>query len=240
MVDGHAVVAGRPALLEEWAVQLPTALAQAKEAAERRGQTAIAAAWDGAPRAVLVVADTPKESSAEAIRALKGLGLRTVLLTGDNRATAEAVAAEVGLDEVVAEVLPADKADVVRRLQGEGRTVAMVGDGVNDAPALAQADLGLAIGTGTDVAIEASDLTLVSGDLRAAGDAIRLARRTLGTIRVNLFWAFAYNVALLPAAALGYLNPLLAGAAMVTSSLFVVSNSLRLRGFRARREAVSA
>jgi Cu+-exporting ATPase len=240
IVEGHAVLAGRPALLAEWAVALPPALVAAQEAAERRGQTAILAAWDGAARALLVVADTPKESSPEAIRALEGLGLRTVLLTGDNRATAEAVAAQVGITEVIAEVLPGDKADVVARLQAEGRVVAMVGDGVNDAPALARADLGLAIGTGTDVAIEASDLTLVSGDLRAAADAIRLARRTLGTIRVNLFWAFAYNVALIPLAALGYLNPVLAGAAMAASSVVVVANSLRLRAFSVRREAPPA
>jgi Cu+-exporting ATPase len=178
-----------------------------------------------------------KASSADAVRELKALGLRPVLLTGDNEHTARAVAAEVGIDEVIADVLPAEKADVVRRLQGEGRVVAMVGDGVNDAPALAQADLGLAIGTGTDVAIEASDLTLVSGDLHAAGDAIRLSRRTLATIKGNLFWAFAYNVAALPLAASGYLNPLLAGAAMALSSVFVVSNSLRLRRFKPRRSA---
>jgi Cu+-exporting ATPase len=195
---------------------------------------------DGAPQAVLVVADTPKPTSREAIRALRALGLRPVLLTGDSAQTARAVADDVGIDEVIAEVLPAGKADVIRRLQDEGRVVAMVGDGVNDAPALAQADLGLAIGTGTDVAIEAGDLTLVSGDLRAAADAIRLSRRTLATIRVNLFWAFAYNVALIPLAAMGYLNPLLAGAAMVASSLFVVTNSLRLRGFRVRRDGAAA
>ncbi len=237
VLDGHAVVVGRPALLEaEWAMALPPQLADAKAAAEEHGRTAVAVGWDGAARGLLVVADTPKQGSPEAIRALKGLGLRTVMLTGDNEATARAVAAEVGIDEVVAEVLPAEKAEAVKRLQAEGRVVAVVGDGVNDAPALAQADLGLAIGTGTDVAIEASDLTLISGDLRSAADAIRLARRTLATIRTNLFWAFAYNIALIPAAAAGYLNPLLSGAAMAASSLLVVSNSLRLRGFRSHRE----
>jgi P-type Cu+ transporter len=234
-VDGHGVVAGRPALLADRAVRLPAELDAARRAAEAEGRTAVAAAWDGEARAVLVVADTPKPTSAQAVGRLRELGLRPVLLTGDNRPTAEAVAAQVGIDEVVAEVLPGEKADVVRRLQAEGRVVAMVGDGVNDAPALAQADLGLAIGTGTDVAIEASDLTLVSGDLRAAADAIRLSRKTLGTIRSNLFWAFAYNVVLIPVAALGYLNPVLAGAAMAASSVFVVSNSLRLRAFRAER-----
>jgi Cu+-exporting ATPase len=232
VVEGHAVVAGRPALLDEWGIELPASLQAALEAAQEQGRTAIAAAWDGRARAVLIVADTVKPSSAAAVAELKRLGLRPVLLTGDNAHTARAVAAEVAIDDVIAEVLPADKAAVVRRLQEEGRTVAMVGDGVNDAPALAQADLGLAIGTGTDVAIEASDLTLVSGNLHAAADAIRLARRTLGTIKGNLFWAFAYNVAALPLAASGYLNPLIAGAAMAFSSVFVVSNSLRLRRFR--------
>jgi Cu+-exporting ATPase len=238
VVEGHAVVAGRPGLLREWGVELPVELRAALESAQENGKTAVAAAWDGSARAVLVVGDTVKPTSAAAVAELKRLGLRPVLLTGDNLHTARAVAAEVGIDEVVAEVLPADKAAVVRRLQGDGRTVAMVGDGVNDAPALAQADLGLAIGTGTDVAIEASDLTLVSGDLHAAADAIRLARRTLRTIKGNLFWAFAYNVAALPLAASGYLNPLIAGAAMAFSSVFVVSNSLRLRRFDTARTEV--
>ncbi|HWH32263.1 MAG TPA: HAD-IC family P-type ATPase, partial [Egibacteraceae bacterium] len=188
--------------------------------------------WDGAARAVLVVADTLKPTSAEAVTGLRALGLRPVLLTGDNERAARAIAAQLGIQEVIAEVLPQEKVDVVRRLQADGRVVAMVGDGVNDAAALAQADLGLAMGTGTDVAIEASDLTLARGDLRAAVDAIRLARRTLGTIKGNLFWAFAYNVAALPLAAAGMLNPVIAGAAMAFSSFFVVTNSLRLRGFR--------
>jgi P-type Cu+ transporter len=236
IVEGHALVAGRPALLREWGLELPEELRAALERAQEEGKTAIAAAWDGSPRAILVVADTVKPESAAAVAELKRLRLRPVLLTGDNARTASSVAAEVGIDDVIADVLPADKAAVVRRLQDEGRTVAMVGDGVNDAPALAQSDLGLAIGTGTDVAIEASDLTLVSGNLHAAADAIRLARRTLRTIKGNLFWAFAYNVAALPLAASGYLNPLIAGATMAFSSVFVVSNSLRLRRFDSARE----
>ncbi|MEU0042898.1 heavy metal translocating P-type ATPase [Streptomyces werraensis] len=231
-VEGCAVVVGRPKLLEQSGADLPAELQAAKQAAEAQGRTAVAVAWNGQARAVLVVADTVKPTSAEAIRGLRDLGLRPVLLTGDNETAARAVAAEVGIDEVIAEVLPKDKVDVVARLQREGRVVAMVGDGVNDAAALAQADLGLAMGTGTDVAIEASDLTLVRGDLRAAVDAIRLARATLRTIKGNLFWAFAYNIAALPLAALGLLNPLIAGAAMAFSSVFVVSNSLRLRSFR--------
>ncbi|HJQ73951.1 MAG TPA: heavy metal translocating P-type ATPase [Gaiellaceae bacterium] len=235
VVEGHAVVAGRPALLQEWGLELPEELEAALQAAQTGGKTAVAVAWDGGVRAVLVVGDTVKTTSAAAVAELRRLGLRPILLTGDNEHTARAVAAEVGIDEVIAEVLPADKAAVVRRLQDEGRVVAMVGDGVNDAPALAQADLGLAIGTGTDIAIEASDLTLVSGNLQAAADAIRLARRTLRTIKGNLFWAFAYNVAALPLAASGYLNPIIAGAAMAFSSVFVVSNSLRLRGFDPNR-----
>ncbi|GHB71040.1 carbonate dehydratase [Streptomyces cirratus] len=233
VVDGHAVLVGREKLLTEWAMTLPAHLEHAKAAAEATGRTAIAVAWDGEARAVLEVADAVKDTSAEAIRRLRALGLTPILLTGDNKAVAEAVAAEVGIDEVFAEVMPQDKVDVVKRLQAEGRSVAMVGDGVNDAAALAQADLGLAMGTGTDAAIEAGDLTLVRGDLRAAADAIRLARKTLGTIRSNLFWAFAYNVAALPLAAAGLLNPMIAGAAMAFSSVFVVGNSLRLRGFRA-------
>ncbi|MEU5403851.1 heavy metal translocating P-type ATPase [Streptomyces sp. NPDC005963] len=232
IVEGHAVLVGRQKLLAEWEIHLPTELERAKAAAEAAGRTAIAVAWDGEARAVLEVADAVKDTSAEAITRLRALGLSPILLTGDNRAVAEAVAAEVGIDEVIAEVMPEDKVDVVKRLQAEGRSVAMVGDGVNDAAALAQADLGLAMGTGTDAAIEASDLTLVRGDLRAAADAIRLARRTLGTIRSNLFWAFAYNVAALPLAALGLLSPMIAGAAMAFSSVFVVGNSLRLRRFK--------
>jgi len=236
-VDGHAVVIGRPRLLAERGLQLTGELDEFRRAAEAQGRTAIVAAWDGSAKAVFVVADTAKASSHEAIRRLKALDLHPVLLTGDNQTTAEAIARQVGIEQVIAEVLPSEKADVIRNFQSEGHVVAMVGDGVNDAPALAQADLGLAIGTGTDVAIEASDLTLVSGDLRAAADAIRLSRRTLGTIKSNLFWAFAYNLALVPAAAAGFLNPLLAGAAMALSSVFVVSNSLRLRSFRAQRDA---
>ncbi|MDR8407292.1 heavy metal translocating P-type ATPase [Nonomuraea sp. 3-1Str] len=232
IVDGHAVLVGRPRLLAEWSQHLPPDLERALDKAQEAGRTAVAVGWDGKARAVLVVADVVKPTSAEAIRRLRALGLRPVLLTGDNEAVARSVAAEVGVDEVIAEVLPQDKVDVVKRLQSEGRSVAMVGDGVNDAAALAQADLGLAMGTGTDVAIEASDLTLVRGDLRVAADAIRLSRRTLRTIKGNLFWAFAYNVAALPLAAMGLLNPMIAGAAMAFSSVFVVSNSLRLRGFK--------
>jgi P-type Cu+ transporter len=235
VVEGHAIVAGRPALLADWAMYLPPDLEAAKQSAESRGQTAVAAGWDGDTVAVFVVADAVKPTSAQAIRELVDLGLRPVLLTGDNATTANAVAREVGIDEVIAEVLPADKVEVVRRLQAAGRVVAMVGDGVNDAPALAQADLGLAIGTGTDVAIEASDLTLVAGDLRAAADAIRLSRSTLRTIKQNLGWAFGYNIAALPLAAAGLMNPLIAGAAMAGSSISVVANSLRLRGFRSQR-----
>ncbi|MGS0684287.1 heavy metal translocating P-type ATPase [Nakamurella sp. GG22] len=236
VVDGHAVAAGRVSwLAQEWAQPLDTDLDQARRAAEFAGRTVIAVGWDGAARGLLIVADTVKPTSAQAISELKELGLRPVLLTGDNASAAAAIAAEVGIDpvDVIAEVLPSEKVRKVSNLQDQGRVVAMVGDGVNDAAALAQSDLGIAMGTGTDVAIEASDLTLVRGDLRAAVDAIRLSRRTLGTIKGNLFWAFAYNVAALPLAMAGLLNPLIAGAAMAFSSVFVVSNSLRLRRFRA-------
>ena len=234
VVDGHAVVAGRRRFLADRAIGVPGELRAAGDAAEAEGRTPVLVAWDGEAPAVLVVSDTVKETSAEAVAMLRQLGLRPVLLTGDNERAARAVAGEVGIDEVIADVLPEEKVDVVRRLQAEGRVVAMVGDGVNDAAALAQADLGLAMGTGTDAAIEASDLTLVRGDLRSAADAIRLSRRTLATIKGNLFWAFAYNVAALPLAAAGLLNPMIAGAAMAFSSFFVVSNSLRLRRFKAR------
>jgi Cu+-exporting ATPase len=231
-VDGRAVLVGRSQLLADARMSLPTDLAEAKAVAERDGKTAVVVGWDGQARGVLVVADAVKDTSAEAITQLRALGLTPVLLTGDNEAVARSVAAQVGIDEVIAEVLPQDKVDVVARLQDRGKVVAMVGDGVNDAAALAQADLGLAMGTGTDVAIEASDLTLVRGDLRTAADAIRLSRATLRTIKGNLVWAFGYNVAALPLAAAGLLNPMLAGAAMAFSSVFVVSNSLRLRRFR--------
>ncbi|MFI5898909.1 heavy metal translocating P-type ATPase [Streptomyces cyaneofuscatus] len=231
VVDGHTVLVGRPRLLADAGITLPPELAAALAEAGEQGRTAVAVAWAGEARGVLGVADAVKDGSAAAVAQLRDLGLRPVLLTGDNRAVAEAVAREVGIDEVHAEVLPEEKVDVVKRLQAEGRSVAMVGDGVNDAAALATADLGLAMGTGTDAAIEASDLTLVRGDLKVTADAIRLSRRTLSTIRGNLVWAFGYNVAALPLAASGLLNPMIAGAAMAFSSVFVVTNSLRLRAF---------
>jgi Cu+-exporting ATPase len=232
VVEGHAVLVGRESLLEDWSQYLSPRVAAEKTRAEGEGRTVVAVGWDGKARGVLMVADTVKPTSAEAVAQLKAIGLTPVLLTGDNEAVARRIAAEVGIDRVIAEVLPKDKVDVVSRLQREGRIVAMVGDGVNDAPALAQADLGLAMGTGTDAAIEAADVTLVRGDLRGTVDAIRLSRKTLGTIKSNLFWAFAYNVAAIPVAALGLLNPMLAGAAMAFSSVFVVGNSLRLRRFK--------
>ncbi len=232
VVAGHGVVAGRPALLADWAQHLPAELEAKRRRLEAGGRTVVAGGWDGEARALFAVADQPKPTSAAAIASLRALGMRPILLTGDNEATARAVAAEVGIDEVIAEVLPSEKAETVRRLQSEGAVVAMVGDGVNDAPALAEADLGISMGTGTDVAIEASDLTIVSGDLRAAGDAVRLSRATLRTIRQNLGWAFGYNVLAIPLAAAGFLNPVIAGAAMAASSVSVVLNALRLRGFR--------
>ena len=235
VVDGHAVLVGRQALLAEWSQQLSPEAVAAKEQAEGEGRTVVAVGWDGVARGLLMVADAVKPTSAQAIARLRGLGLTPVLLTGDNHSVARQIAAEVGIDaaQVIAEVLPKDKIDVVARLQRDGKVVAMVGDGVNDAPALAQADLGLAMGTGTDAAIQVADITLVRGDLLGAVDAIRLSRRTLAVIKSNLFWAFAYNVAAIPVAALGLLNPMLAGAAMAASSVFVVSNSLRLRRFTA-------
>jgi Cu+-exporting ATPase len=232
-IEGRTVLAGRAAWLAgQGTPELPPELAEARDAAEAEGRTVVFTAWEGQVRAALVVADTVKPTSAQAVADLKALGLTSVLLTGDNTAAARAVAAEVGIEQVIAEVHPEDKVAEIQRLQAQGRAVAMVGDGVNDAAALAQADLGLAMGTGTDAAIAASDLTLVRGDLRAAADAIRLARRTLRTIKANLFWAFVYNVAALPLAALGLLNPMIAGGTMAFSSVFVVTNSLRLRRFR--------
>ncbi len=236
VVHDHAVLVGRPSYLSEWSVQLTDDLREQADQLEQAGNTVVAVAWDGAARGLIAVADQIKPSSPEAISDLKALGLRPVLLTGDNERAARTVAQQVGIEHVLAGVLPDQKAAEITRLQQQGEVVAMVGDGINDAPALAQADLGLAIGTGTDVAIEASDLTLVSGDLRAAGDAIRLARRTLATIKANLFWAFAYNVAAIPLAVAGLLNPIIAAATMSFSSVFVVTNSLRLRRFRSRRE----
>ncbi|MCK5926975.1 MAG: heavy metal translocating P-type ATPase, partial [Nocardioides sp.] len=231
-VDRERVVVGKAALLEREGLAVGDDVTGALETARRTGGTPVLVGWDGRARGVLVVADTVKETSAEAVALLRDLGLEPVLLTGDHEQAAKAVAHEVGIDRVVADVLPADKLAEVRRLQAEGRVVAMVGDGVNDAAALAASDLGIALGTGTDVAMEASDLTLVSGDLRGAATAVRLSRRTLATIRANLFWAFAYNVAALPVAVAGLLSPMLAGGAMAASSLVVVGNSLRLRAFR--------
>ena len=230
-IDGHDVVVGKENLLSTWNAELSAELAAAKSDLEKQGKTVMVVGWDGEARGLIAVADTVKETSAEAIAQLKSLGLTPVLLTGDNETVARQIASEVAIDDVIAQVLPEEKAKVIADLQKQGKVVAMVGDGVNDAAALAQADLGLAMGTGTDVAIEAADITLVRGDLRGATDAIRLSRRTLGTIKGNLFWAFAYNTAAIPLAALGLLNPMLAGAAMAFSSIFVVSNSLRLRGF---------
>jgi Cu+-exporting ATPase len=233
VVDGHLVLVGRPRWLQEqWGIALPADLEAQIAAAEEQGRTAVAVAWDGQAKGVLAVSDLVKASSAAAVAEFRRLGLRPILLTGDNERVARAVAAEVGITDVTANVLPAEKAAAIRALQKQGRVVAMVGDGVNDAVALATADLGIAMGTGTDVAIEASDLTLVRSDLVAAADAIRLSRRTLATIKANLFWAFAYNIAAIPLAMLGLLNPLISGAAMGLSSIFVVTNSLRLRGFR--------
>lgn len=231
-VEGHAVVIGRERLVTEHGVAPDDTLRAALGRAHDAGSTAVVVAWDGVARGVLVVADDLKPTSAQAVAQFKGMGLTPILLTGDQRTVAEHVAAQVGVERVIAEVLPQDKVATVRALQAEGHVVAMIGDGVNDAPALAQADLGLALGAGTDAAIQAADITLMRGDLRAAADAIRLSRRTLGTIKGNLFWAFAYNTAMIPLAALGLLNPMLAGAAMAFSSVFVVSNSLRLRSFK--------
>ncbi|OBH16044.1 cation-translocating P-type ATPase [Mycobacterium sp. E3247] len=231
VVDGHSVVVGRAGLLTERGEPLDAALSAGKARAEAEGKTAVAVGWDGRARGVLVVADTVKPTSAEAVRQFKRLGLTPILLTGDNGTVANRIAGQLGIGEVISETMPADKVAAVKRLQSEGKVVAMVGDGVNDAAALAAADLGVAMGTGTDVAIQAADLTVARGDLRAAVDAIRLSRRTLATIKANLFWAFGYNVAAIPLAALGLLNPMLAGAAMAFSSAFVVANSLRLRSF---------
>jgi Cu+-exporting ATPase len=235
-VEGHEVSVGRAVASNDWLPELPPSLASV-EAADR---TVVTVAWDGAVRGLLMVADTVKPTSAEAVTRLRALGLTPIMLTGDNETVAHSVAAQVGIDEVIAGVLPEGKVEAVKRLQSQGRVVAMVGDGVNDAAALAQADLGLAMGTGADVAIEASDLTLVRGDLRTTADAIRLSRRTLAVIRGNLFWAFAYNVAAIPLAAAGLLNPMLAGLTMAASSVFVVTNSLRLRRFAPTQDSTTS
>ncbi|TFC84487.1 copper-translocating P-type ATPase [Cryobacterium sp. TmT2-59] len=241
LIDGRVVLVGRPRwLTEQWAIPLTSELQAALSSFEDQGRTVVAVAWDGHAKGLIAVSDTVKDTSAAAIAEFRRLGLRPVLLTGDNATVAASVAAEVGITEVRAGVLRAEKAAIIRQLQGEGRVVAMVGDGVNDAVALATADLGIAMGSGTDVAIEASDLTLVRSNLVAAADAIRLSRRTLATIKANLFWAFAYNVAAIPLAMLGLLNPLIAGGAMALSSVFVVSNSLRLRSFRGLNLTITA
>ena len=234
-VDGMVVHVGRRSLMHDARLMSCTALDAAADRLEGEGKTAMLVGWDGRVRGVLAVADTVRDGARGAIADLRSMGVEVVMITGDNRRTAASIAEQVGIESVLAEVLPGDKADEVRRLQRDGRVMAMVGDGINDAPALVQADLGIAIGTGTDVAIEASDLTLVSGDLRAVADAIRLSRTTLRTIKQNLGWAFGYNLAALPLAAMGLLNPVIAGAAMALSSVSVVTNALRLRRFGSQR-----
>jgi P-type Cu+ transporter len=232
VVDGHEVVVGRERLFAGYGMAIPPGLAGQCREWEQSGRTTVLVGWDGAVQGAVAVADTIKPSAAAAVAELRELGLHPILLTGDNEATARAVAAEAGIDEVIAGTLPADKAAVVTRLQAQGHQVAMVGDGVNDAPALAAADLGLALGSGTDVAMSAADLILLSDDLRTVPDAIGLSRATFRTIRRNLGWAFGYNAAALPLAALGFLNPIVASAAMTLSSVFVVANSLRLQRYK--------
>jgi P-type Cu+ transporter len=232
-VDGHKVVVGREALFRQLGMTVPADVADQRRRWEQAGRTTVLAGWDGQVRGAVAVADTVKPSAAAAVAGLRRLGLRTMLLTGDSQATAQAVAAEAGTDEVIAGALPGHKVAVITGLQARGHRVAMVGDGVNDGPALAVADLGLALGTGTDVAISAADLILLRDDLGAVPDAIALARGTLAVIRGNLTWAFGYNIAAIPLAAAGFLNPLIAGAAMAASSAFVVGNSVRLRRFGA-------